>query len=136
MVKDDVNVTAADVAGSHLILWGDPQSNRYLAKLKNQLPLRWTESRLELGGRGFPAASSVPVFIYPNPQNPTRYVVLNSGFTFWGAGDASNAQQTPKLPDFAVLDMGVPLDRIPARGVVYAGFYDEDWDVRTGRGGE
>ncbi|HKX62825.1 MAG TPA: hypothetical protein VJS65_13290, partial [Verrucomicrobiae bacterium] len=64
----------------------------------------------------------------PNPLNPRRYIVLNSGFTFWKAGESSNAQQTPKLPDFAVLDLTVPLQQIPNWGVVSAGFFDEAWE--------
>jgi hypothetical protein len=61
------------------------------------------------------------VLIFPNPLNPNRYVVLNSGFTFADAGSGSNAQQTPKLPDYAVIEIG------PSRKVVLAGFFDERW---------
>jgi hypothetical protein len=62
--------------------------------------------------------------IFPNPLNPERYVVLNSGFTFAAAGNASNAQQTPKLPDYAVLDV----ERGSA--VVLADFFDEQWHLK------
>ena len=50
----------------------------------------------------FDAARHVPVMIYPNPLNPGKYVVINSGFTFRGFG--SNATQVPRLPDYAVID--------------------------------
>lgn len=126
-IKDDVQVTAEDMATRHLILWGDPQSNRVLGRLVNRLPLRWTKHQVEIGSQGFPSASVVPLMIYPNPSNPRRYIVLNSGFTFWRAGQSSNAQQTPKLPDFALLDLTIPLEQIPGRGVVSAGFFDEAW---------
>jgi hypothetical protein len=126
-IKDDIAVTEQDIASSHLILWGDPQSNRLLARMKGKLPLSWTPRKLEIGKRGFPADSGVPLLIYPNPLNPARYVVLNSGFTFWRAGNGSNAQQTPKLPDFAVIDVTVSFEVIPTRGVMSAGFFDERW---------
>ena len=67
--------------------------------------------------------------IYPNPLNPKRYVVLNSGFTFREADYLSNARQTPKLPDYAIVDISVPPDyRRPGR-VVLAGFFGENWEL-------
>jgi hypothetical protein len=60
-------------------------------------------------------------------------VVLNSGFTFANPRSTSNADQTPKLPDYAVVDIDGP----PAVGVngeaVEAGFFDEQWGLPMGR---
>ncbi len=128
-VKNDSDVTTEDIANHHLILFGDPMSNRLLARISRQLPVRWDAKRVQLGKAAFPSAQCVPVFIYPNPLNPARYVVINSGFTFWREGLDSNAQQTPKLPDFALVDMtseatGRSEDRIPL-----AGFFGEKWEV-------
>lgn len=104
-VKNDLAVTDEDIAAHNLILFGDPRSNRLLARIARQLPLRWHEKRVQLGKVAFSSAQCVPAFIHPNPLDPTRYIVVNSGFTFWREGSASNAQQTPKLPDFALMDM-------------------------------
>ena len=52
-------------------------------------------------------------------------MVLNSGFTFWEFRRASNALQTPKLPDFAVRRLGEESNR----GIIYAGFFGEHWEV-------
>jgi hypothetical protein len=133
-IKEDGEVSAEDIATCNLILWGDPQSNRLLNRMVHRLPLRWNKHQMEIGRQGFPADSVVPLMIYPNPLNPKRYIVLNSGFTFWRAGEASNAQQTPKLPDFAVLDLTTPLPQIPGRGVISAGFFDESWKFPDGDG--
>src|SRR5205085_2582482 len=38
-VKDDIAITAEDIATNNLILWGDPGSNTVLARLLAQLPL-------------------------------------------------------------------------------------------------
>ena len=74
----------------------------------------------------------MPAFIIPNPLNPSRYVVINSGFTFPQYAGASNSQQTPKLPDWAILDMSVPLaERVGGKGVVDANFFDECWQLKT-----
>ena len=40
-VKDDTDVTDADIATSNLVLWGDPVSNKMLAKIADKLPIRW-----------------------------------------------------------------------------------------------
>jgi hypothetical protein len=130
-VKDDTGISDADIAANNLILWGDPASNRVLAKIADKLPIHWTGQRFELGGKSYDAAKNVPVLIYPNPLNPTRYIVLNSGFTFSQFGAASNAQQTPKLPDWAILDLSIPTAaRVGGKGVVDANFFGERWEFR------
>src|SRR5437879_6235720 len=79
--KDDRDVTAADFTKYHVVLFGDPGSNRWIARLNGKLPLRWTRETVALGGRSFPSAESVPALIYPSPLSPERYVVINSGLT-------------------------------------------------------
>jgi len=129
-VKDDADVTEADIANNNLILWGDPSSNALLAKVLEKLPLTWTADGARIAGETFDAGHHVPVMIYPNPLNPNRYVVLNSGFTFRESDYLTNARQTPKFPDFAILDVSVPPStRAPGR-VVQAGFFDEQWQPR------
>lgn len=65
--------------------------------------------------------------IYPNPFSPGRYVVLNSGFTYREYDYLNNARQTPKLPDWALIDVrGGATTQLP--GVLSAvGFFDETW---------
>ncbi len=71
------------------------------------------------------------IAIYPNPLNPDRYVVLNSGFTYREYDDLNNARQVPRLPDWAVVDVKTPPDaRFPGK-VVAADFFGEDWRVRS-----
>jgi hypothetical protein len=121
-VKDDSQVTDADIMANNLVLFGDPKSNRLLARIAGKLPIDWTAESVQVGNKKFPATTHVPVLIFPNPLNPQRYVVLNSGFTFATAGAGSNAQQTPKLPDYAVLD-------VTTDSVAVADFFDEQWKL-------
>jgi hypothetical protein len=115
-VRNDRDITDADIANNNLILWGDPGSNRILARIVNKLPKRWPTK-----------ASQALIMIYPNPLNPKKYVVLNSGCTFREADYLSNARQTPKLPDWAIVDTSVPPDgRFPGK-ILDAGFFNEDW---------
>ena len=104
-VKDDADVTDADIAAHNLVLWGDPSSNKVLAKIADKLPIRWDGDKVVVGADSYPAADHVPLLIYPNPLNPKRYVVLNSGFTFREYDYLNNARQIPKLPDYAVIDV-------------------------------
>jgi hypothetical protein len=115
-VRNDREVTDADIAANNLVLWGDPGSNKILARIADKLPRRWPAD-----------ASQALILIYPNPLNPKKYVVINSGFTFREADYLSNARQTPKLPDWAIVDTSVPPDgRFPGK-ILDAGFFNEDW---------
>jgi hypothetical protein len=129
-VKDDDAVTDAEIAESNLILWGDPSSNRILARIADKLPLRWDAQGIVVGGQSFSAEHHVPILIYPNPLNPKRYVVFNSGFTFREYDYLNNARQVPKLPDYAIVDVRVPpSSRAPGR-IAAADFFDEHWQLR------
>jgi len=104
-VKDDSEVSSNDINSKNLILWGDPSSNRLLGRMLNPL--------------GFVSA--------PNPLNPKHYVVINSGIDFRNDAYNSNALQTPKLPDWAIIDLDTPPGpRWPGK-VAAAGFFDEQW---------
>lgn len=121
-IKDDKDVTDDDIKNSNLILWGDPKSNAVLAKIADKLPLK------EFGD------TTVTALIYPNPLNPKKYVVLNSGFTYREYDYLNNARQVPKLPDYAVIDVTTPPNsRFPGK-VVRAGFFDEQWKLQKGDG--
>ncbi|MDG3002261.1 prolyl oligopeptidase family serine peptidase [Paludisphaera mucosa] len=130
-VKDDKDVTEADVADCNLVLWGDPGSNAVLAKVLDRLPVKWDKDRVEIAGATHDAKTHAPILIHPNPLNPRRYVVLNSGFTYREFDDLNNARQTPKLPDFAVVDVAVPATPRGHGKVVQAGFFDESWKPRA-----
>jgi pimeloyl-ACP methyl ester carboxylesterase len=130
-VKDDSDVTDADIAAANLVLWGDPASNKILARIAAKLPISWNAEELRLTGKRFPAAHHVPVLIYPNPLNPRRYVVVNSSFTFREYDYLNNARQVPRLPDYAVLDVDEPATSQRPAGIVTAGFFDERWQLNT-----
>ena len=128
-VKDDSDITDDDMASSNLILWGDPSSNKVLAKIAARLPIKWDAAGVHVNGQTFAPDSSVPILIYPNPLNPKHYIVLNSGFTFREYDYLNNARQTPKLPDWAVVDISEPPNsRWPGR-IVAADFFGEHWEL-------
>lgn len=131
-VKDDSAITDADLKNSNLVLWGDPSSNKLLARIADKLPIKWNGKTIQVGDKSFDATKHAPAFIFPNPLNPSRYVVINSGFTFPQFAAASNSFQTPKLPDWAILDLSIPLaERVGGKGVVAADFFGEKWEVKA-----
>ncbi len=119
-VKNDRDLAAGDIAAYNLILFGDPGSNRVIAQVLGQLPIKWTKAAITIGSETFGAADHIPVVIFPNPLNPKRYVVINSGHTF-GEADfrGTNAWLYPRLGDYAVLK--------PNGDIVMSGFFDEQW---------
>jgi hypothetical protein len=100
-----------------------------LARIVGKLPVRWDKDAVRVGDETFGAGHHVPVLIYPNPLNPGRYVVVNSGFTFREYDYLNNARQVPKLPDFAVVDIDVPVSSRAVGGIVAAGFFNEEWGL-------
>ncbi len=83
--------------------------------------------------RRFDSSQHAPILIYPNPLNPERYVVLNSSFTFREYDYLNNARQTPKLPDWAIVDLRTPPNsRWPGK-IAAADFFDEAWQLRPER---
>ncbi|QJE97379.1 prolyl oligopeptidase family serine peptidase [Luteolibacter luteus] len=129
-VKDDTAVTEDDIRSSNLILWGDPSSNALMAQVAPKLPIRWSGDKIEAGSHSFSSSDHALICIYPNPLNPGRYVVLNSSFTFREYDYLNNARQTPKLPDWAVVDLNTaPNSRYPG-AIPTAGFFGEKWELK------
>jgi hypothetical protein len=128
-VKSDTEIRDDDIKNNNLVLWGDPMSNAVLAKIADKLPIKWTDKGIAVGKDSYAAATHVPVLIYPNPLNPKKYVVINSGFTFREYDQLNNARQVPKLPDYAVIDITTPPNsRYPGK-IVRAGFFGEKWEL-------
>jgi hypothetical protein len=112
------------------VLWGDPASNTLLGRIAGKLPMNWTKESLKVGGDSFPGDRHTLIAVYPNPLNPARYVVLNSGFTFREYTHLNNARQVPVLPDWAVVDLATPPGNVWPGKIVKADFFDENWRLR------
>jgi hypothetical protein len=121
VIRDDTAISDTDIRNSHLILFGDPGSNRMIARILKHLPIVWKRKTLRLGGKDYDASAHLPVLITPNPLNPSRYVVLNSGHTF-GEREfrGTNALLFPRLGDWGVI-------RVADGAVLDTGVFDENW---------
>jgi hypothetical protein len=109
-IVDDKALTPAQIRDHNLILFGNPASNTVIGRIAGKLPMR------------FPAdGSRTLTLIYPNPLNPRRYVVINSGHTFGEAEfRGTNALLFPRLGDWAELDGA-------SGAVLKAGLFNEEW---------
>lgn len=130
-IKKDSEVTEEDLRTRNLILFGDPGSNYWIAKMLPDLPLEWSATSLRIGGQEYSASSHVPALIAPNPLDDSRrhYAVLNSGHTFHEAELGKlNYLLFPRWGDWAVLEIGLISDVGPlVEKVSQAGYFDERW---------
>lgn len=123
-------ISDRDLADKNLVLFGTPATNPLIARVMAQMPsgLRWKDS-IMIGSATASSDKHVPVFIYPNPLNPARYVVINSGFTFREFAYLNNARQIAMLPDWAIVDVTSGRNYQMPGKVVTAGFFDEQWQA-------
>ena len=104
-VVKDTEVTQELIADNNLILFGDPKSNSVLGSVLARLPVKWTPEKLTVGDDTWNPATHAVQLIHPNPRNPRRYVVINSGHTFHAAEfQKSNAWLIPSRGDLAVIE--------------------------------
>ena len=132
-IKNDTDVTPEDIRTKNLILWGDAQSNKIIADLADRLPIRTKDGKLTVGDQSFDAANHAPILIHPNPEAPSRYIVLNSGFTFREYAHLNNARQIPKLPDWAIVNLDTPPNPLWPGKIVAADFFDEAWQLKPSK---
>ncbi len=125
----------------HLVFFGDPGSNSVMAEFLDRLnqtrhgsgnpPLmRWSKDDLILGTHRFSAQEHAPVLIYPNPDIPDRYIVLNARLPQSPMSRRRPGASTePRLVvgDFAVLSL--PKEAEGTENMVFGGFFDEEWEL-------
>lgn len=122
-VKTVAEVTPADQRDASIVAFGTPATNPLIAHLLKTAPVHWTVKSITVGGRHFDAATHMLSMIYPNPDNPRRYIVVNSGHTFHDADfKGTNVLLYPRAGDWAVTD--VASGKIVAEGV-----FDRHWKL-------
>ena len=127
-IVKDTEVSQELIAQNNLILFGDPSSNSVLRKILPQLPIQWTDDEITVGGQSFATATHGLSMIYPNPLNPRRYVVINSGHTFHESDfKASNSWLFPRLGDIAVQKFSRTSGGSYAEEIVWAANFNAHW---------
>jgi hypothetical protein len=122
-VRTSQHVTAAEVRSNNVVAFGTPWSNPLIAQALPTTPVHWSQRHISIDGRQFEASRHMLSMIYPNPSNPKRYLVINSGHTFHDSDFAgTNALLYPRVGDWAVTD--VRTGKVVAEGV-----FDRNWAV-------
>jgi poly(3-hydroxybutyrate) depolymerase len=131
-VKNDTDVTEADLHDKNLILFGDPGSNAWIAKALPKLPVNWTREEVRLGDQAQSAKDHAPVFICASPLASDRYIVINSGHTFHEKEFAAfNYLLFPRLGDWALVkvmpgtEQWEPSSSAFPEEIVRAGYFHE-----------
>lgn len=75
-VKSDKDVTAEDIRDCNLVLLGGPGANLMATRLADKLPVKFSPDGLRLGDLHVTGPDAAVAFIYPNPENPDRYIVV------------------------------------------------------------
>lgn len=128
-VINDTELTDEDIASKNIVLFGDPGSNSVLKRIVGALPVKWSEDAITVNGQSYDPARHGLSLIYPNPLNPTRYVVINSGHTVHEKDfRASNSWLFPRLGDIAVQSFEKDGDSFN-ESTVWAELFDGHWKL-------
>ncbi len=128
--RSDDALTGEDYTSKNLVLFGDVTSNRVISRIAKRLPIQWTQTEIRVGEQSYPAANHALVMVYPNPLNPKRYIVINSGFTYREFAYLNNARQIPMLPDWAVVDISSGANTQMPGKIAAADFFNELWQLK------
>jgi len=131
-VKTDKALKPEDYAHATLFLYGTPAENAVLAKIAPKLPIRVEKGAVVVGARRYEGADVGAKYVFPNPLNPERYVVVTTGTTLAGVRAAPRLPRY--LPDYIVFSAGgLHWSRGELMGAgrtfLEAGFFDDRWAV-------
>jgi pimeloyl-ACP methyl ester carboxylesterase len=128
-VMPDTEVTSEDISLFNLVLYGGPAENLLTRRIGDRLPVRVKAGRMLLGNKNL-GDGLAAMFVYPNPLNQERLVLVRMGTDadntrlspFWGVASSGAG-----MPDFMVFDRSVR--RLGWAGVRAAGFFGPDWNI-------
>ena len=88
-IKNDYEITDNDIMNSSLVLLGNPESNKVIKEIINDIPLEVSPNRITIHDEENLGNELCFYMVYPNPKNNKRYVAIigynNSGFISLGA---------------------------------------------------
>ncbi|QIL41615.1 hypothetical protein G7074_21520 [Pedobacter sp. HDW13] len=74
--KKDVDINKLDLQNKNLILIGSEKTNGIIKRFANQIPLKVTGKYIEINGKKHLGESISYNFVYPNPVNSKKYVLI------------------------------------------------------------
>ena len=133
-MKKDTEVSAEDVDRFNLILYGGPACNLVTARIMADLPIRIEGDLVRVDQKTFKGPDVGVKFCYPNPLNPTRYVVVLAGTTWRGlyqiVNRFGNWFHWGPFDNRNWFDYGIFDDRTSSPETFQLfGFFDPDWKI-------
>ncbi|MBN2803459.1 MAG: prolyl oligopeptidase family serine peptidase [Deltaproteobacteria bacterium] len=129
-LKADVEVTIEDIQNYSLVVIGTVSGNSILKRISSRLPFIIKDNQLNYNNKSLTGDDFGVSFIYPNPLNPKRYVVVHTASTVKALFGALNLPML--LPDFVVYessklmgDGGYIFGK--NRPVIDGGFFNNNW---------
>ncbi len=129
-ILPDTEVTKEVMDNYNLILFGGPNENRVTSQLNGSLPIQIKDGKIFLDKKEISGERMAVEFIYPNPNNPRKFVLVHEGTGLDGLKLSSffnPIYSGAGLPDFMIFD-----DMVKFKGwggVRAAGFFDAQWQL-------
>lgn len=139
---EEKDITPEILKSAHIVVFGDPGSSKILGQVKQTLPFVWNPDRFQWGrtlspntangtpkdtpnGPTIPKGDLLPSLVLPNPLNPSKYLVINSGHTFHEKEfQATNALLFSQLGDFGLWNREPGTNKW---NLVDSGLFNENW---------
>jgi dienelactone hydrolase len=113
----------------NLILFGNADQNAVTARIEAGLPVRIQEGRFVFNDEIMPPGADAALFVYPNPLNPHKKVLVREGIGEEGLGRSgyfSTLYSGAGLPDYII--WGAEVADKGWGGVIEAGFFTAEWE--------
>jgi pimeloyl-ACP methyl ester carboxylesterase len=139
----DTAVTPQQITDYNLILFGEPDDNDLIEQIKDQLPFQLSPGQIQVQDRVYTDQPGKPLdyaFIYPNPLNPERYVMVNrtglfmdwrNPLTDWGNAYAIGIEFQDlsfSFPDY-IIGWRPPNGAYWSETWYEAGYFDGFWQI-------
>jgi enterochelin esterase-like enzyme len=129
-VVADTEVDDALLRDSNLVLYATPGSHALLSRIEAQLPIKIESDAVVVGNQRYTDKGVGTKFIYPNPLNPKRYVIVQAAPTLDAVKAGYNLPDF--LPDYVVYDAKSTRSRprliFPAAPPAL-GYFDTAWRI-------
>jgi dienelactone hydrolase len=122
--KHDADVTDADLQDYNLVLVGTKATNSLLKRMADELPLAIETKSIRIGETTYEGPSLGTTFVYPNPLNPQRYVVVMTSNNFTDFAMPARNLAIGGWFDIAVWNsvQGHP-------DLIWAGYWNKNWQL-------
>ncbi|TET22753.1 MAG: hypothetical protein E3J71_04935 [Candidatus Stahlbacteria bacterium] len=127
-IVPDTAVTEEIISSYNLILFGNAGQNAVTARIEKDLPIRIEDDRFVVSQEILPPEAIAAVFVYPNPLNDAKKVLIFEGIGSDGlklSGYFSSLYSGAGIPDYLIFS-----DAVHDKGwggVIKVGFFDADW---------